>query len=85
MQNDGLVRRWVSQSLPGPFNGTDHDECWRKAYQASQLSSAMALSYFADAMKRMGFAPKEVRPGLFRLSLPDRRSPGVRAKEYRYG
>lgn len=81
MNNDKIIRRWVT-ACPGSFEGPDHTAVLRDAYAAAGVSASMALSEFAAALDRMGHKPREVRPGLWRLILPDARSPGVRPRVY---
>lgn len=81
MNNDKVVRRWVT-ACPGSFDGADHTSCLRAAYASAGVSESMALSGFATALARMGHVPKEVRPGLYRLILPDAKSVGVRPRVY---
>ena len=81
MQHDKIARRWVT-SCAGSFEGPDHTACLRAAYASAGLSDHMALSDFADALARMGHVPVCVRDGLYRLILPDAKSPGVRPRTY---
>lgn len=82
-----LVRQWLTEQLPGHFDGQSTQTCYIAAHKASGLT--MALNVFRDALWSAGFKPVCVRtgntdrPNLYRLNLPDAKSPGVKAKPYR--
>ena len=85
MRDDLRVRKWITERLPGHFDSDSPQDCYRAAFDASGLADDMTLAAFRGALHLAGYQPVCVRtsPMLYRLSLPDGRSPGVKARAYR--
>lgn len=82
MRDDQLVRRWITEALPGHFDADTPQAAVTAAFEKSGLSEHMTLATFRGALHLAGYQPVCVRtePMLYRLILPDGKSPGVRAR-----
>ncbi len=82
-----LVRQWITEQLPGHFDGQSAQDCYIAAHKASGLT--MAINLFRDALWSAGYKPVCIRtgntdrPNLYRLGLPDAKSAGVTPRSYR--
>ena len=78
---DILLRRWLP-SLPGSFDGPSAQSCYRESHIVADVADYCSVSEWTDALRRSGFTAKEIRPGLYRLRLPEK-SAGQTGRPYR--
>ena len=69
--NNDKVREFLKKGNPH-FDGEDAHQCYQKCGAASGLD--MSLPEFIDGMKLSHMVPDIIRPGLYRLTLPNRPS-----------